>query len=95
MIVLKSLAFFFGNVFSIVTDPFRLALLFGCTLLGIVFGALPGLTATLGVALLTTLTYGMKTQQALTALLAIYVGAIYGGSYGSIMINIPGTAEPP
>ncbi|MDX9819893.1 MAG: tripartite tricarboxylate transporter permease, partial [Desulfococcus multivorans] len=74
------------------TNPLQLLLLFGCTLLGIVFGALPGLTATLGVALLTTLTYGMNTQMALTALLAIYVGAVYGGSYGSIMINIPGTA---
>lgn len=83
---------FFSSLFSIVTNPVQLILLFGSTLLGIVFGALPGLTATLGVALLTTLTYGLQLQTAMVALIGIYVGAVYGGSYGSIMINIPGTA---
>jgi len=60
--------------------------------MGIIFGAMPGLTATLGVALLTTITYGMDTGLAMVSLLAIYVGAVYGGSYASILINIPGTA---
>ena len=92
MEIIGLFATFFSKIFMIMTDPMAVMLLFGCTVLGIVFGALPGLTATLGVALLTTLTYGMSTQYALVALLAIYVGAVYGGSYGSIMINIPGTA---
>jgi putative tricarboxylic transport membrane protein len=56
------------------------------------FGAMPGLTSTLGVALLTALTYGMDTNLAMVCLLAIYVGGTYGGSYASILINIPGTA---
>ncbi len=64
----------------------------GASLLGIVFGALPGLTATLGVGLLATLTYGFGYQTALIALIALYVGAIYGGSYPAILLNIPGTA---
>ena len=84
---------FFTNVFSIVSNPMLMVVLFGSTLMGIIFGALPGLTATLGVALLTTLTYSLSTQSALVALMGIYVGAVYGGSYGSIMINIPGTAS--
>lgn len=84
---------FFSNILSIVTNPSLLIILFGSTLMGIIFGALPGLTATLGVALLTTLTYSMSTQGAMVALMGIYVGAVYGGSYGSIMINIPGTAS--
>jgi hypothetical protein len=58
--------------------------------LGIMFGAMPGLTSTLGVALLTALTYGMDTSLAMVCLLAIYVGGTYGGSYASILINIPG-----
>ncbi len=66
--------------------------LFGATILGIVFGAMPGLTATLGVALLTTLTYGIDQDTAFIALLSIYVGAVYGGSYSAILLNIPGTA---
>lgn len=61
------------------------------TLLGIIVGALPGLTATMGVALLVTLTYKMDPNQAILCLLCLYVGAIYGGSRSAILINIPGT----
>ncbi|MBL8674567.1 MAG: tripartite tricarboxylate transporter permease [Rhodospirillales bacterium] len=61
------------------------------TLLGIVIGALPGLTATMGVALMTTLTFTMPHQQAILVLVCIYVGAIYGGSRSAILLNIPGT----
>src|ERR671911_2076190 len=61
------------------------------TLLGIVVGALPGLTATLGVALLTTLTFKMAAGDAILILICMYVGAIYGGSRSAILLNIPGT----
>ena len=76
----------------LVSNPVNLAILFGSVLLGIIFGALPGLTSTLGVALLTAITYGMDAPTAMVCLLAIYVGGTYGGSYSSILINIPGTA---
>src|ERR671921_2556265 len=61
------------------------------TLLGIIIGALPGLTATMGVALMTTLTFTMPHEQAILVLVCIYVGAIYGGSRSAILLNIPGT----
>ena len=61
------------------------------TFLGIVIGALPGLTATMGVALLTTLTFTMPHNEAIMVLICIYVGAIYGGSRSAILLNIPGT----
>lgn len=61
------------------------------SLLGIVIGALPGLTATMGVALLVTLTYKMAPDQAILSLMAMYVGAIYGGSRSAILLAIPGT----
>ena len=61
------------------------------TLIGIFVGALPGLTATMGVALLTTLTYKMVPEQAILVLISVYVGAIYGGSRSAILLNIPGT----
>ncbi|PKL10221.1 MAG: transporter, partial [Spirochaetae bacterium HGW-Spirochaetae-8] len=93
MNIVQQFGIFFSNIFSIISSPSLLLILFGSTLMGIIFGALPGLTATLGVALLTTLTYSMSTQAALVALMGIYVGAVYGGSYGSIMLNIPGTAS--
>jgi putative tricarboxylic transport membrane protein len=58
---------------------------------GIIIGALPGLTATMGVALLTTLTFGMEHSTAIFVLICVYVGAIYGGSRSAILLNIPGT----
>ncbi len=92
MLIWERLFDFLGIVGSLVVDPINILILFGAVLMGIVFGATPGLTATLGVALLTTITYGMNSSTAMIALLAIYVGGVYGGSYASILINIPGTA---
>jgi putative tricarboxylic transport membrane protein len=64
---------------------------FWATLLGIAIGMLPGLTATLGLTLLTTLTLGMAPNDAILVLICMYVGAIYGGSRSAILLNIPGT----
>ena len=61
------------------------------TLVGVVIGALPGLTATMGVALMTTLTFKMAPNYAILVLICTYVGAIYGGSRSAILLNIPGT----
>jgi putative tricarboxylic transport membrane protein len=61
------------------------------TLAGIVIGALPGLTATMGLALMVSLTYSMSGEQAILVLVCIYVGSIYGGSRSAILLNIPGT----
>ena len=61
------------------------------TQLGIIIGMLPGLTATMGVALLTTLTFKMAANDAILILICMYVGAIYGGSRSAILLNIPGT----
>jgi putative tricarboxylic transport membrane protein len=60
-------------------------------LVGVIIGALPGLTATMGVALMTTLTIKLPSNQALLILICTYVGAIYGGSRSAILLNIPGT----
>ncbi len=59
--------------------------------LGAVFGALPGLTATMGVAVLTPLTFWVSAEQGLAMLLGIYCGAIPAGGIPAILINVPGT----
>ena len=64
----------------------------GATLLGILIGCMPGLSATLGIALMTTLTIKMAPNDAILVLICVYVGAIYGGSRTAILLNIPGTA---
>ena len=92
MFILERIWDFYLTVFQLAFNFQNLFLLFGAVILGIIFGAMPGLTATLGVGLLTTLTYGINTNVAMITLLGMYVGAVYGGSYGSICVNIPGTA---
>lgn len=59
--------------------------------LGALFGALPGLTATMGVAVLTPLTFWVSAEKGLAMLLGIYCGAIPAGGIPALMINIPGT----
>ncbi len=59
--------------------------------LGAIFGSLPGLTATMGVAVLTPLTFWVSAEQGLAMLLGIYCGAIPAGGIPAILINVPGT----
>lgn len=61
------------------------------TLLGIIIGALPGLTATTGVSIFLPLTFYMEPVPALGFLGGIYCGGMYGGSITAILINTPGT----
>ena len=60
--------------------------------IGIVVGAIPGLTSDLGIILCIPLTYGMDPTMAILMLLAIYCGGTYGGSITAILINTPGTS---
>jgi putative tricarboxylic transport membrane protein len=73
-------------------NPTSLALAFGATLIGILAGCMPGLSATLVITLLTTLTLKLPPAQAILVLVCAYNGAIYGGSRTAILLNIPGTA---
>ncbi|MGR3661803.1 MAG: tripartite tricarboxylate transporter permease [Paracoccaceae bacterium] len=79
------------SAFLVLTTPMMLFHVVWATLLGIFVGSLPGLTATMGVALLTSLTYSMEKDAAILVLICMYVGAIYGGSRSAILLNIPGT----
>jgi putative tricarboxylic transport membrane protein len=88
--MLDSLASF-GSAFAGFMSPGVLFTVLWATFLGIVIGALPGLTATMGVALMTTLTFTMPHTHAILVLVCVYVGAIYGGSRSAILLNIPGT----
>ncbi len=72
------------------TNPTLLALVVGGVALGLVVGAVPGLTATLAIALLLPFTFRLTPVAALMMLTGIYVGGIYGGSITAITIRIPG-----
>lgn len=61
------------------------------TVIGIVFGAIPGMTATMAVAVCLPLTYALDLNHGLALLLGLYVGGISGGLVPAILLNIPGT----
>jgi putative tricarboxylic transport membrane protein len=81
----------FGNSIANFATPTTILYALGACLVGLIIGALPGLTATMGVALMTTLTIALPSNVALLILICTYVGAIYGGSRSAILLNIPGT----
>ncbi len=58
---------------------------------GILLGAVPGMTATMGVALLIPFSFGMELIPSIGLLLGIYCGGMYGGSISAILIHAPGT----
>ncbi|MCL2618215.1 MAG: tripartite tricarboxylate transporter permease [Defluviitaleaceae bacterium] len=76
-----------GNVF----EPETFITMIVGVVLGVLIGALPGLTATMGVALLLPLTFGMAPLPGLLVLISVFFGAIYGGSIPAILLKTPGT----
>jgi len=70
---------------------FHIVLALGGVVAGTVIGSLPGLTATMAVAVLVPITFSMTPASALILMGAIYTGAIYGGAYSAILLNTPGT----
>lgn len=60
-------------------------------LLGIFVGSMPGLSATMAIAILLPLTYGMDPANGIAMLASLYMGGTYGGSILAILINTPGT----
>lgn len=77
----------FGAVFSL---NIMLLMAIGVAM-GIVFGAVPGLSATMAVALCLPLTFTMGPQAGLSLLVALFVGATSGGLISAILLKIPGT----
>lgn len=72
-------------------NPVVILTLFASVLLGIVIGALPGFGAATGLVILLPFTYHVAPNIALVALVGVYMGAEYGGSISSILLNTPGT----
>ncbi|WP_235822724.1 tripartite tricarboxylate transporter permease [Cytobacillus massiliigabonensis] len=61
------------------------------TIIGITIGSLPGLTSTMGVAVILPVTFGMEPVTGILLLIGVYFGSVYGGSLTAILINTPGT----
>ena len=80
-----------GTIFMNLLQPVVLLSTLGGVIMGISFGAMPGLTSTMGVCLLMPLTFSLPPAAGMLMLIGIFCGALYGGSITAILINTPGT----
>ncbi len=77
--------------FKIVLTPSTFLLLFAGTFVGVIFGALPGVSASMAVALALPFAYGMDPVIAIAFLVSVYCASITGGGITAILFKIPGT----
>ncbi|BBI54093.1 hypothetical protein HORIV_65140 [Vreelandella olivaria] len=82
---------FVTALISTLLSPWGLSLAALGALLGIVLGALPGVSSTMALAILLPLSFSMEAHLAILFLLCVFVASVYGGSISAILINIPGT----
>ncbi|MBR0356054.1 MAG: tripartite tricarboxylate transporter permease, partial [Clostridia bacterium] len=80
------------NGFTSLLSLEMILLMFGGVIVGIIFGAIPGLSATMAIVLFLPITFNMGTTQAFALLVALYIGGVSGGLISAILINIPGSA---
>ncbi len=79
-----------SQFWNVVSDPWALMTCLWAITLGIVMGALPGLTGPMAMALLLGVVYTMIKEYAIVAMMLIYMGGVYGGSMSAILLNVPG-----
>jgi putative tricarboxylic transport membrane protein len=79
-----------SQFWNVVSDPWALITCLWAISLGIVMGALPGLTGPMAMALLLGVVYTMTKEYAIVAMMLIYMGGVYGGSMSAILLNVPG-----
>ena len=84
---------FYLSALLLCLKPLNLLMIFGMVCLGIVFGAIPGLSATLGIALLLPVTFGLSTETSFILLLAIWIGGVSGSFISAVLIGIPGSSS--
>ncbi|ERN53602.1 hypothetical protein A33I_10370 [Alkalihalophilus marmarensis DSM 21297] len=61
------------------------------TAVGLVFGSIPGLTATMAIAIVLPMTFGMSPMEGMAILMGLYIGGISGGLIPAILLKLPGT----
>jgi len=80
-----------ANGIPLIANPFCLVLIVIGVFVGIVFGAIPGLTSAMAVTLFLPVTYSLAAENGIALLIALYVGGISGGLISAILLQIPGT----
>lgn len=70
-----------------------LALMFLGSLIGVLFGFLPGLGGTIGIAILIPFVFGMPINMSMALLLGMHTSVMFGGAISAILFNVPGTSQ--
>ncbi len=83
---------YFIQGFTSLCNPMSILLIAGGVLLGIVFGALPGLNTAMAVCLCLPLTFVLDSVNGIAMIMGIFIGGVSGGLISAILLNIPGTA---
>lgn len=76
---------------AVLTNPVIWVMMAAGVTVGIIFGSIPGLTATMAITMCLPMTYAMEPIPAISVLVALYIGGISGGLISAILLNIPGT----
>ena len=77
-----------GNLF----EPMTFIMMYLCALVGVVLGAIPGLSGGLGITLLLPITFALTKELSFAMLVAMYVGGVSGSFIAAVLIGIPGSA---
>lgn len=74
-----------------ILDPSVLLFLCLGVIIGVMIGALPGLSATMGIAIMTPITFWFSPQNGFAMLMGLWNAAIFAGGISAILVNTPGT----
>lgn len=85
------MATYFSSLMTVL-QPLNLVMLYICSLIGCVLGAIPGLSGGLGITLILPLTFALSTDLSFCMLLGMYVGGISGSFIAAVLVGIPGSA---
>ena len=81
------------SAFLICVQPLHLLLIVVVVAVGIIFGAIPGLSATLGISLLLPITFGLSPETSFVLLLAMWIGGVSGTFISATLVGIPGSSS--
>jgi putative tricarboxylic transport membrane protein len=81
----------FLDGFSAVLNIKTMLLIMAGVAMGLIFGSIPGLTATMAIAIALPITFGMDPMAAMSLLMGLYIGGVSGGLIPAILLKLPGT----
>lgn len=79
------------GILSVLTSPSCWLLIILGTIIGLIFGAIPGLSAPMAMVLCLPMSFALEPIEGISLLIALYVGSTSGGLISAILLEIPGT----